>query len=111
MGSRDVGQVQFVVRPSGGSRRQKAESLRILILPAGFCLLLSARGDDKINVPVLAVMTKGWAPDTEQFYRSLAPRLEYHAMDGVGHFLMMEKPGEFNETLAAFITKNGLLKK
>lgn len=32
-------------------------------------------------------------------------------MDGVGHFLMMEKPGEFNESLAAFLTKNGLLKK
>src|SRR5258708_4946856 len=67
-------------------------------------------GDDKINVPVLAVMTKNWPPDTEQFYRSLAPKLEYRLMEGVGHFLMMEKPGEFNETVRAFLTKNGLSK-
>lgn len=68
-------------------------------------------GEDKINVPMLAVMTKNWPPNTEQFYRSLAPKLEYHTMDGAGHFLMMEKPGEFNETLAVFLMKNGLLKK
>ncbi len=37
--------------------------------------------------------------------------LEYRSMDGVGHFLMMEKPGEFNEWLTAFLMKNGLLKK
>jgi pimeloyl-ACP methyl ester carboxylesterase len=68
-------------------------------------------GDDKINVPVLAVMTKNWPPDTEQFYRSLAPNLDYRTMDGVGHFLMMEKPKEFNEALSGFLVKSGLLKK
>jgi pimeloyl-ACP methyl ester carboxylesterase len=31
--------------------------------------------------------------------------------EGVSHFLMMEKPREFNESLAAFLTKNGWLKK
>ncbi|MFY9557967.1 MAG: alpha/beta hydrolase [Blastocatellia bacterium] len=67
--------------------------------------------DDKINVPALAVMTKAWPPDTEQFYRSLAPKLAYHPMDGVGHFLMMEKPAEFNELLAGFLAQNGFLKK
>jgi pimeloyl-ACP methyl ester carboxylesterase len=67
-------------------------------------------GEDKINVPVLAVMTKNWPPDTEQFYRILAPKMEYRVMDGIGHFLMMEKPGEFNEVLAVFLAKNGLLK-
>ena len=67
--------------------------------------------DDTINVPVLAIMTKNWPPDTEQSYRSLAPNLEYRVMDGIGHFLMMEKPGEFNELLAGFLLKNGFLKK
>lgn len=68
---------------------------------------------DAINVPVLAIMAKGpfWPADNEQFYRSLAPNLEYHMWEGVSHFLMMEKPGEFNEALSAFLTKNGLLKK
>jgi pimeloyl-ACP methyl ester carboxylesterase len=68
-------------------------------------------GEDKINVPVLAVMTKNWPPDNEQFYRSLAPNIEYRTMDGVGHFLMMERPVEFNEVLGGFLVKSGLLKK
>src|SRR6267143_1765153 len=36
-------------------------------------------GQDKINVPVLAIMTKSpfWPADTEQFYRSIAPRLDF----------------------------------
>jgi pimeloyl-ACP methyl ester carboxylesterase len=67
--------------------------------------------EDKIEVPALAVMTKFWPPDTEQFFRSVAPKLDYHAMDGVGHFLMMEKPAEFNELLAGFLIKNNLMKK
>jgi pimeloyl-ACP methyl ester carboxylesterase len=68
-------------------------------------------GDDKINVPVLAVMTRNWPPNNEQFYRSLAPKLDYRVMEGVGHFLMMEKPKDFNEALATFLAKNRLLKK
>ena len=69
--------------------------------------------NDKINVPVLAIMAKSpfWPADNEQFYRGLAPNLEYHMWEGVSHFLMMEKPGEFNEALAAFLAKNALLKK
>jgi pimeloyl-ACP methyl ester carboxylesterase len=70
-------------------------------------------GQDKINVPVLAILAKSpfWPTDNEQFYRSIAPNLEYHMWDGVSHFLMMEKPAEFNSAVAAFIAKNGLLKK
>jgi len=69
--------------------------------------------NDKINVPVLAIMAKSpfWPADNEQFYRSVAPNLEYHMWEGVSHFLMMEKPTEFNEALEAFLMKNGLLKK
>ena len=36
---------------------------------------------------------------------------QFQVWEGVGHFLMMEKPREFNEALAAFLAKNGLLKK
>ncbi len=70
-------------------------------------------GQDKINVPVLAIMTKSpfWPPDTEQFYRSIAPRLDFQRWDGVGHFLMMEKPKEFDAAVIAFLDKNALLKK
>ena len=70
-------------------------------------------GQDKINVPVLAVMAKSpfWPADTEQFYRSIAPKLEFQMWDGVGHFLMMEKPKQFNEVVITFLDKNALLKK
>ena len=68
---------------------------------------------DKITVPTLAIMAKSGflATDAEQIYRSIAPRLDYQAWEGVGHFLMMEKPGDFNEALGGFLVKNGLLKK
>lgn len=68
---------------------------------------------DKINVPALAIMAKSpfYPADTERYYRDIAPKLEYQMWEGVGHFLMMEKPREFNDALAAFLAKNGLLKK
>jgi pimeloyl-ACP methyl ester carboxylesterase len=68
---------------------------------------------DKIEVPVLAVLAKSpfWPADTEQFFRSIAPNLDYQMWVGVSHFLMMEKPREFNDAVAAFLVKNGLLKK
>jgi pimeloyl-ACP methyl ester carboxylesterase len=70
-------------------------------------------GPDKINVPVLAVLAKSpfWPPDTEQFFRSIAPQLDFQMMEGVAHFLMMEKPKEFNNSVVAFLDKNSLLKK
>lgn len=68
---------------------------------------------DPIKVPVLAVLARSpfWAADTEQFLRSLAPKLEFHMWDGVSHFLMMERPQEFNQTLRAFLSGNALLRK
>jgi pimeloyl-ACP methyl ester carboxylesterase len=69
-------------------------------------------GADKINVAVLAYMAKSpfWPPDTEQFYRGLAPNLDFQMLEGVGHFLMMEKPKEFNAAVVAYLDKNKLLK-
>ena len=66
---------------------------------------------DKIGVPVLAVLARSpfWPADNEQFMRGIAPRLEYLMWEGVSHFLMMEKPKEFNEALTAFLAKNKLL--
>lgn len=68
---------------------------------------------DKVNVPVLAVNAKSpfWPPDSEQFFRSIAPNIDYQMWDGVSHFLMMEKPKEFNAAVIAFLDKQKLLKK
>jgi pimeloyl-ACP methyl ester carboxylesterase len=70
-------------------------------------------GQDKINVPVLAILARSpfWPADTEQFYRSIAPNLDFQMLEGVRHFLMMEKPKQFNDAVIAFLDKNGLLKK
>lgn len=62
---------------------------------------------DTINVPMLAVLAKSpfWAADTEQFLRSLAPQLEFHMLEDVSHFLMMERPSDFNALLRSFLAK------
>lgn len=67
---------------------------------------------DKINVPVFAVLAKSpfWAPDTEQFFRSIAPDFEMQMWEGVSHFLMMERPKQFNDAVIAFLNKKALLK-
>lgn len=67
---------------------------------------------DKINVPVFAILAKSpfWVPDTEQFFRSLAPDFELQWWEGVGHYLMMEKPKQFNDAVIAFLNKKSLLK-
>ena len=51
-----------------------------------------------------------WPPDNEQFFRKLAPELDYRMWDGVSHFLMMDKPDEFNRTLAEFVAGRKLLR-
>ncbi|MEP7074874.1 MAG: alpha/beta hydrolase [Acidobacteriota bacterium] len=65
----------------------------------------------KITVPLLAVMAPSpyWPKDLKEQYAAIAPAIEFHAFDGVSHFVMLDKPKEFNETLAAFIVKNKLL--
>jgi pimeloyl-ACP methyl ester carboxylesterase len=67
--------------------------------------------EDPIAVPMLAIMAKGRneTPEREGQFRRLNPQVEYHAMDGVGHFLMMEKPAQFNELVVRFLTAHRLL--
>jgi pimeloyl-ACP methyl ester carboxylesterase len=69
-------------------------------------------GEDKINVPVLAIMaqTALLPPNAEESFRAIAPKLDFQIFDGVGHFLMMEKPKEFNAAVIAWLDKNKLLK-
>ena len=68
--------------------------------------------EDKINVPVLVIIAKksGGTPGYEQYVHTLIPNVDYRSWEGVSHFLMMDKPKEFNEVLTAFAEKNGLAK-
>jgi pimeloyl-ACP methyl ester carboxylesterase len=70
-------------------------------------------GEDKINVPVLAIMAKNpfFPPNLEESFRGIAPKMEFYMWEGAGHFIMMERPKQLNETVLAFIDKHGLLKK
>jgi pimeloyl-ACP methyl ester carboxylesterase len=67
--------------------------------------------EDKIDVPVLMILAKQpvWSPEYEQWVRKLIPKLDYQMWENVSHFLMMEKPREFNAALLKFLEQNQLL--
>jgi sigma-B regulation protein RsbQ len=70
-------------------------------------------GEDKINVPVLAIMarTQLLPPNVEESFRAIAPAIDFRLWEGVGHFLMMEKPKEFDAAVLQWLEKNKVLKK
>ena len=67
--------------------------------------------EDKIDVPVLMILAKqpAWSPEYEQFVRKLIPKLDYQMWENVSHFLMMEKPREFNAAVLKFLEQNQLV--
>ena len=67
---------------------------------------------DPIEVPSQALMARSpfWTDDYKAFVKKLAPGLDYREFDGVGHFLFMEKPKEFNDVLIGFLRKQGVVK-
>lgn len=69
--------------------------------------------DDKINVPTLAIMAKNpfYPPNIEELNRGIAPAIEQTMWQGVGHWLMIDKPKEFNAAVVSFLDKHKLLKK
>jgi hypothetical protein len=66
---------------------------------------------DPVTVPVLALHARAphWTADYESFVRRLAPGVDYRVWDGVGHFLMLERPGEFDAAVLGFLESRGLL--
>lgn len=68
--------------------------------------------DDPIEVPVLVVLAKNpfWSAEYEAYVRRLCPYLEYRVLEAAGHFLMVDRPQEFNAILSKFLTERGLLK-
>lgn len=67
--------------------------------------------EEKIDVPVVMILAKqpAWTPEYEQFVRRLVPNLDYQIWDHVSHFVMMEKPREFNDAVLAFLQNQHLL--
>ena len=61
--------------------------------------------EDTLSLPTLAVYAKrpNLPSDNSLYLKQLFPNLEYHEWRGVGHFLMMEMPEEFNALLKSFV--------
>ena len=66
---------------------------------------------DPIRVPVLAIHAKAphWTADYEAFVGRIVPDLDYRVWDGVGHFLMLERPEAFNAAALEFLERRRLL--
>jgi len=59
--------------------------------------------DKPITVPVLAVYAGTRPLASETAVKTLYPSAEYHQIPETAHFLMMERPTEFNRLLVAFL--------
>jgi pimeloyl-ACP methyl ester carboxylesterase len=66
--------------------------------------------EDKIDVPLLMILAKqpAWSLEYGQFARKLVPELDYQIWENVSHFLMMEKPREFNGAVLKLLEQNQL---
>jgi pimeloyl-ACP methyl ester carboxylesterase len=69
--------------------------------------------EEKTDVPVLVILAKqpAWSPEYEKFVRGLIPKLDYQTWENVSHFLMMDKPREFNAAMVKFLESNNLIPK
>src|SRR5688572_10156661 len=67
--------------------------------------------DDPIGAPLLVLNAKSpyWTPEYVAYVRKLAPQVDYRVIEGPGHFLMLEKPQEFNAALLDFLARQKLL--
>lgn len=66
-------------------------------------------GDDKLNVPALALRAGRQQPPNEEVYlKSIFPNLEYKFMPGMSHFLMMEHPAKVNQEIRTFLKASKL---
>ncbi len=65
--------------------------------------------EPKVSVPVLGVYAPYWPADYKATIEEFIPKLDYQTMPGVGHFLMRERPDDFNARVLAFLRTQGLL--
>lgn len=70
-------------------------------------------GPRHVSVPVLVINAPNpmWTDDYKEYVRSLSPQTDYRGIDGVGHWLMLEKPAEFNAALTEMLRKFDLIEK
>jgi pimeloyl-ACP methyl ester carboxylesterase len=64
-----------------------------------------------VDAPVMSINAKSpmWTESYEKYVRSVSAKTDYRLIEGTGHFVMLEKPSEFNSTLMEMLTKFGLI--
>ena len=60
-------------------------------------------GNDVMTMPVLGLFADKSALGNPEITKKVLPNYEHHEVAGTGHFVMMEKPREFNALLTAFV--------
>jgi len=65
------------------------------------------------DVPVLVINAPNrmWTDEYKEYVQSLSSKTDYHLIEGVGHWLMLEKPAEFNGALIDMLRKYDLIGK
>jgi pimeloyl-ACP methyl ester carboxylesterase len=68
---------------------------------------------DPIEAPLLLILAQqaSWSEEYLDFVKQLAPNAEIHVLPGVSHFIMVERPAEFDSLLLAFLEKNKFLQR
>ena len=61
--------------------------------------------DDVLSIPILGVYREKSRLGNRAYMKEHFPKMEYHEISGSGHFLMLEKPEEFNRLLIEFLGK------
>ena len=56
-----------------------------------------------VNVPVLGIYADRSRLADREFMKTTYPKLQYTEIPGTGHFLMMEKPDQFNKLVLDFL--------
>ena len=56
---------------------------------------------EDMKVPLLVMNTKSpfYTPEYDAYARSLSAKTDHRTFEGVGHFMMLEKPAVFNAAL------------
>jgi pimeloyl-ACP methyl ester carboxylesterase len=67
----------------------------------------------RTTVPVLALNAPNpmWTEEYMGYVRSLSPHTDFRVIEDTGHWLMLEKPAEFNAALTDMLRKFGLIGK
>jgi pimeloyl-ACP methyl ester carboxylesterase len=61
--------------------------------------------DDVMTMPVLGIYADKSQLGNQEYSKKIYPKFEYIEIPGTGHFVMMEKPQEFNKLLTGFMEK------